>query len=243
MYGHGLAVVLIISVGICNAQHDIGAGTVYRLNVVQDVWLEQPDVNYNSYQWLIVSKHTDYPKKRSLLQFKDIPTACTTVNHAMMYLYYAYSSKASWMTVNQVPFITRTIQAHRVLKSWNESQATTTKRYSSTSNGKVWSMSRGVQSQSRQPTTSNLWDQPYLGLDDTDANDCPTGQVTIYAERPAGFVEIDVTSAMKEWKAGKPNYGVLILATNENIDGRDTRFFSKSYSDPTKHAYIQLNCN
>ena len=161
----------------------------------------------------------------------------------MMYLYYAYSSKPSWMTVNQVPFITRTIQAHRVLKSWNESQATTTKRYSSTSNGKVWSMSRGIQLQSHQPQTSNLWDQPYLGLDDTDANDCPTGQVTIYAKRPAGFVEIDVTSAMKEWKAGKPNYGALILATNENIDGRDTRFFSKSYSDPTKHAYIQLNCN
>ena len=240
----GLAVVLIISIGICNAQHDVGAGTVYRLKVVQDVWLEQPDVNYNSYEWLLVSKHTDYPKKRSLLQFEDIPSNCTTVNHAMMYVYYAYSGKASGMSVHQVPFITRTIQANRVLRSWNESQATTTKRYSRTSNGRVWSLSRDVQSQSRPPpTSSNLWYKPYLGLDDTDANDCPTGQTTIYAERPAGFVEIEVTSAAKEWKNGKPNYGVIIWATNENEDGRDTRFYSKSYSDSTKHAYIQLNCN
>ena len=83
----------------------------------------------------------------------------------------------------------------------------------------------------------------YLGLDDTDANDCPTGQTIIYTVRPAGFVEIEVTSAAKEWKNGKPNYGVIIWATNENEDGRDTRFYSKFYSDFTKHAYIQLNCN
>lgn len=96
----GLAVVLIISIGICNAQHDVGAGTVYRLKVVQDVWLEQPDVNYNSYKWLLVAKHPDYPKKRSLLQFEDIPSNCTTVNHAMMYVYYAFSGKASWMSAS-----------------------------------------------------------------------------------------------------------------------------------------------
>ena len=194
--------------------------------MVEDVWLEQPTVNYNSYPWLIVSKHTEYPKKRSLIRFEDIPSSCTTVNHAMMYIYYAWSSKPTWMSVTQAPFITRTIQAHRVLKSWVETQATTTKRYSLMPN-----------------TENNLWHEPYLGLDNTDANDYSTGHTTIYAGRPSGFVEIEVTSVAKEWKAGKPNYGLLIWATNEDQDGRDTRFYSNSYNDSSKHAYIQLNCN
>ena len=229
---------IIVSIGVCIAQNNVGAGTLYKLNVTEDVWLEQPTVNYNNYPWLIVSKHTEYPKKRTLIRFEDIPSSCTTVNHAMMYIYYAWSSKASWMSVTQVPFITRTIQAHRVLKSWVETQATTTKRYFLTPN-KSHIYDRDIQ----LDTENNLWHEPYLGLDDTDANDYPTGHTTIYAGRPSGFVEIEVTSAAKEWKAGKSNYGLLIWATNEDQDGRDTRFYSKSYNDSSKHAYIQLNCN
>ena len=97
------------------------------------------------------------------------------------------------------------------------------------------------------PTTRRnstaFWYQPYLGLDDTDANDCPTGQTIIYAGRPPGFVEIEVTSAVKDWKAGKPNHGLLLWATNEDQNGRDTRFLSKSHSDSSKHPYIQINCD
>ena len=138
----------------------------------------------------------------------------------MMYLYYQYSHKASWQTVTQAPFITRTIQAHRVLKSWKETQATTVRTNSTA-----------------------FWHQEYLGLDDTDANDCPTGHTTIYTGRPSGFVEIEVTSAVRDWKAGKPNYGLLIWATNEDQIGRGTRFYSKFHTDSSKHPYIQLNCD
>ena len=127
-----LIILGLVSIGVSVAQTDVGAGILYRLKVVADVWLEQPTVNYNSYPWLIVGTHPEYPKKRSLLQFEDIPSNCTTVNHAMMYIYYAWSGKASWMSITEVPFITRTIQAHRVLESWVETEATTTKRYSST---------------------------------------------------------------------------------------------------------------
>jgi len=215
------AVLGILSMGSCFAQTNVGAGsTVYKLNVVEDVWLEGSYSNYNNYQWLIVGKHPGYAKKRSLLRFQDIPSGCKTVNHAMMYLYYIYSHKASWQTVDQAPFITRTVQAHRVPRSWKETQATSTKRLS-----------------------GYKWFAQYLGLDDTDANDCPTGQATIYAYRPSGFVEFEVTSAVKDWKAGKPNYGLLIWATNEDQNGRDTRFYSKSYRDSSKHPYIILNCN
>ena len=196
------------------------AGFLYRLNVVEDVWLEQPTTNNNGSQYLIIAKHVGYPKKRSLLRFEDISSACTNVNYANMYIYYSYSHKASWQSVTQAPFIARTIQAHRVLKSWNETEVTTIYRYS------------GAE-----------WDQPYLGLDNTDTDDCPTDQVTIYAGRPAGFVEIDVTSAAKEWKAGKPNYGLLLWATNEDQDSRDIRFFSHYHGDSTKHPYVYINCN
>ena len=159
----------------------------------------------------------------------------------MMYIYYAWSSKATWMSVTEVPFITRTIQAHRVLKSWVETEATTTMRYSSTPNKVSRIYDRDVQLQ--ENPNDNLWHEPYLELDDTDANDCPTGHTTIYAGRPSGFVEIEVTSSAKEWKFAKPNHGLLIWATNEDQYGRDTRFYSKSYDDSTKHSYIQLNCN
>ena len=223
MYGQLCMVVLItlsINISNCRAQTDLGDGTLYKLQVVEDVWLERSTRNYNSYQWLIVGTHVQHSKKRSLLRFEDTPSACTKVNHAMMYLYYHYSHKATSQSVTQAPFITRTIQAHRVLKSWQETQATTTRRDS-----------------------TGFWYQEYLGLDDTDANDSPTGQTTIYAGRPAGFVEIEVTSAVKDWQAGKPNYGLLLWATNEDQIGRDTRFYSKSHSDSSKHPYIWINCD
>ena len=196
-----------------------GQGDVYHLKVVEDVWLEG-SFNYNNYQWLLVAKHVGYSKKRSLLRFEDIPNDCKTINFAMMYIYYSYSHKASWQSVTAAPFISRTIQAHRVLKRWNETQAT-----------------RYIRS------ISDKWDTAYLGLDDTDANDCPTGHTIIHTWRPSGFVEIEVTSAVQDWKAGKPNYGLLLWATNEDINGRDTRFFSKSYSDSSKHPYMLVNCN
>ena len=216
------AALVIFSVGevsFCLPTAQGGQGDVFNLKVVADVWLEN-SFNYNSYQWLIVGKHPGFPKKRSLLRFEDIPNDCKTVNFAMMYIYYSYSHKASGASVTAVPFISRTIQAHRVMRSWNETQAT---RYNRNSRRK--------------------WKTPYLGLDDNDANDCPTGHATIHTYRPAGFVEIEVTSAARDWKAGKRNNGLLIWATNEDTNGRDTRFFSKSYSDSSKHPYMLVNCN
>ena len=131
MYGQLFTILLIaFSLGICYAQWDSGAGTLYKLNVTEDVDLERPTRNYNNLQWLIVGAHVLYPTKRSLIRFEDIPSACTTVNYAMMYLYYDSSGRPSWVSVTEAPFITRTIQAHRVLKSWNETQATTSIRYS-----------------------------------------------------------------------------------------------------------------
>jgi hypothetical protein len=126
------------------------------------------------------------------------------------------------MTVAQVPFISRPLQVHQVKKAWLESQVTTTNRL-----------------------TGQRWSQPYLALDGTDAD--PNGllcePVTIHTYRPAGFVEFDITEAVRNWKSGDPNYGVLLLATNEDALGRDTRFVSKTDSNTSKHAYVNVLCD
>jgi len=215
MYAVHLAVILFF-VTSCSAGVP---GVTYQLKAVADVWLEQPYHNYN-YGFLIVSYHPGYPKKRTLIQFENIPSSCHTVNYANMYIYYTQSYRVSSVSDAVAPFITRTIQAHRVLKPWTETQVTSSKR-----------------------DNYSKWSKQYLGLDDTDANDCPTGSVNIYAHRPAGYVEIDVTSAAKGWKAGKPNYGLLLWATNEDQAGYDTRFASRSNGDSSKVPYILINCN
>ena len=124
-----LALLILLSLGGTLGQTDLGPGiAIYKLKVVEDVTLESESTNYNYLQYLITSNHPGYPKKRSLLRFQNIPSGCKSVNHAMMYIYYVYSHKASFYTVDQAPFITRTIQAHRVLKSWKETQATSSRR-------------------------------------------------------------------------------------------------------------------
>ena len=63
--------------------------------------------------------------------------------------------------------------------------------------------------------------------------------------RPPGFIEFDVTRAVLNWRSEipDPNYGLLLLATNENELGRDTRFYSNAESDTSRHAYINVLCD
>ena len=202
-------------------QYDTGAGIVFKLEVVQDVTLERSTRNFNYLQYLIVSKHPSYPNKRSLVQFENLPSdiPSSKIKSAKMYLYYVYAHKASWYTITQVPFIPRYMQLHLVKKSWNEAQATSSRRDS-----------------------SNVWTTPYLGLDGTDAEDVPEpGTVTIFPYRPRGFVEFDVTNAVKRWREGVPNNGLVISATNELVEGRDIRFASNAMPDSSQHPYILVS--
>ena len=59
---------------------DTGAGKVHKLSVTQDVTLERGSQNFNSLEYLIVSKHPEYPNKRSLVQFEDLPSSCPSSN-------------------------------------------------------------------------------------------------------------------------------------------------------------------
>ncbi|CAI8044472.1 hypothetical protein GBAR_LOCUS24667, partial [Geodia barretti] len=154
--------------------------------------------------------------------FEDLPSTCTHVNWAKMYVYFAYAHKASFMSVTEVPYISRPLQVHQVRQSWSESQATSTIRAS-----------------------GQKWNQPWLALDGSDAD--PNGllcdPVTIYTSRPAGFIEFDITEALRNWQSGDPNYGVLLLATNEKALGRDIRFYSKASRNSQQHAFVNVLCD
>ena len=214
-----LVALLAVCILLCFGKA-FGQTTSHYLKVVEDVTVERGTTNFNYLLYLIAGLHPGYPMKRSLLRFQDVPNGCRSVSRATMYIYYVYSHKASFCSDSQAPFITRTIRANRVLKSWKEIQATSTKRDS-----------------------YNYWHTPWLGLNNIDATSYSTGKTTIYPSSPRGFVQIDITSAARAWKYGSPNYGVVILATNENIAGRDTRFASNADSDSSRHAYIHLICN
>ena len=107
-----------------------------------------------------------------------------------------------------------------VKKSWNEFQATSTKR-----------------------DNSQSWSTAWLALDNTDAEAEPQScSVTIFPYRPQGFVEFDITRALRRWRSGVPNHGLVIRATNELDAGRSIRFASNAMSDTTKHAHVLVLC-
>ena len=192
---------------------------VMSFQATKDVWLEN-DYSRSYYDFLILAKHPEYPKKRSLLQFEDIPSDCTNVISAKMYLWYWYSHKASWQSNEQAPYLNHTFNVHQIKKEWSETQATRTHRMS------------GI-----------AWSQPYLALDGTDAYSNSLDSVFFPNPPPTTnrWIEFDITEAAQNWKAGEPNYGVVIWATNEDEDGRDVRFYSRERS--TNRPYLKVHCS
>ena len=180
------------------------------MKATEDVFLEREN-NQSHYDFLIVSNHVGYPKKRTLVKFDNMPSSCTNIQcmqWAKMYLYYWYSHKASFDTVSEAPYIPRPLQVNQVKEPWREKQATRDNRLS------------GVP-----------WNKPYLGLDGSDAMDHQTDIVTIFTGRPSGYIEFDITETARNWKEGQPNYGVVVSVVNEDVCGRDTRFYSHRHSE------------
>ena len=143
------------------------------------------------------------------MKFEDIPPTCKNIQWAKMYLYFWYAHKASFQTVNLAPYIPRPLQVHQVKEQWKESEATRDHRLSAAP-----------------------WSRPYLGLNGADAVEHPMDTVTVFTGRPSGYVEFDITEAARNWKNGQPNYGVVILAINEDTSqGRDIRFYSHRHGE------------
>ena len=219
-----IAALISVAPSYAATSSDTGDGILHNLSVTQDVWIERPNKNYNYLDMLLVAKHPQFPLKRSLVQFENLPaTACSAedIRIAKMYLYFRYAHKAGWHSPATAPNVTRPLAVQRVLQEWDETQASSTQRMS------------GV-----------LWSQPYLGLDNTDAQATPQSIPTYYhAHRPSGYMEFDVTRAVKDWANGAPNHGLLIWAMNEYIEGRDIRFYSKEHKDRAKRPILKVLCD
>ena len=208
---------------------DFGNGIIHKLSIVQDVTLERT-TNMDYLDYLLVARLTYYPLKRSLVQFESLRSTCplNEIQYAKMYLYFAYAHRASFRSMKEQPYLKHTFQVYRVLKPWKEQEATIEYRQS----GLKWNstlLNIGNDTESEPQCGSN-----------EESNCSPT---TLYPPRPAGFMEFDVTKAMRSWRNGSQNYGLLVKVINEAANGRGIRFYSKSYSDSTKHSFIFVACN
>ena len=209
-----------VQCGFALLTNDFGNGILYRMNATDDVFIYDGS-NQDHFNFLIIGNHPGYPLKRTLVKFEDIPDGCKSVKWAKMYLYFWYSHKASFMSDNKVPYIPRPLQVNQVLKYWRENTAT---RYKS------------------QPGTK--WNTPYLGFDGSDAATGALDIVTVYTGRPAGQMEFDITTAAKNWHSGQSNYGVVISATNENVSGREARFYSRERGTEWRvHPLMSVLCS
>ncbi len=212
-----LTLLAIVELTAAISSTNLGNGLLYSLDSTQDTWVYPTQGGGNNA--LIVGKHPQYPKKRFLIEFENLPSrGCKFVKWAKMYVYFWYAHKASWQSVQSVPYIERDLAVHQVKKPWKEYEVTS------------------INSQSGAP-----WSQPYLALDDSDAATYSQDTVTIFTGRPAGYVEFDITEAMRNWKNGQPNYGLLVWATNEDVDGRDLRFYSRNNNG--NNPQVKVLCN
>ena len=104
--------IMVVALAATGTTWKTGRGTVYMLRVTQDVSLERATRNYNWLPYLMVSKHPDFPNKRSLVQFENVPRSCPSskILSAKMYLYYVYAHKPSWHSIHKTPFVPRYLQ-------------------------------------------------------------------------------------------------------------------------------------
>ena len=214
--------IVISLIGICSSYNcsltDKDGNTLCRLEATGDVWLES-SARKNFYDFLIVGKHAGYPLKRSLLAFEDIPSTCYKIKHATMHVHYWYGHKPSFYSESSAPWVPRPIEARQVLKSWSETQATRDVRL-----------------------TSTPWDSQYLNLNNVDARSNADDTQTITNNTLSSYISWDITTTATNWLNGQPNYGIVLSAANEDVLGRDIRFYSRERTRDLV-PYVDVLCS
>ena len=119
--------------------------------------------------------------------------------------------------------IARPLAVHQVNAQWLENVATSVKRLA-----------------------LDNWFLPYLALNGVDAASIAQDTVTWFPGQPSGYMEFDIIGAATNWKQGTAtNYGLLVWATNESVDGRDLRFYSRRHienSCPATTPFMTVLC-
>ena len=146
--------------------------------------------------------------KRILVKFEHVPSNCTNIQWAKMYMYLD-----NRLTETQDQPNVMQLQVHQVkLKElWRESQD------SYQLSGVPWT----------QQSSDALMDHPIA-------------VVSIFKGRPSGYIEFDITEAAHNWKAGQPNYGVMISAVNEVERKLSTWFFSHRHNEHRYHPFMTV---
>ncbi len=198
----------------------------------EDVWLENAGNNGAS-TILLVGKArdpwTNYPKKRTIIKFNtsSVPPTATVVNAQLKLRYYA----AVRPTGSTDPWVDRWVQAHQLLRHWKELEADSLKRLS----GVNWLAPRGKIGPGSDSLTA-------------DAN----GQfesTTLFVQSEISTLPIwkswNLTNLTQKWvkvsgPGSFPSYGVILWATNENVNGYDLRFYSSEATNSADRPYLEV---
>ncbi len=181
----------------------------------EDVWLENTsNFDQNSAGLLIGKAANPYPKKRTIIKFNiagsGIPSSATVLSAQMKLYYYSANNGGSGSWVD------RWVQAHQILVSWNEAQATSVNRLSSTP-----------------------WNVAYVGLNDIDAKSSYESTVFFQSGQTGTWKAWNLTNLTQKWVNGTAtNNGVVLWATNETTNGYDLRFHSSDAQPPNANPPV-----
>src|SRR3989344_4730292 len=175
--------------------------TTVEFEAVKDVWLEGTS-NHGGNDFFIIGRQLGFPKKRSLIEFNlnTLPVDAVILDATLRLNHNFCSSTGTGPAVD--------VYVHKVLKDWNEYEATQYKR-----------------------TNTGDWDNQYLNLG-TDAKFNP--EIIVNIGDTNGFKFFNLSSLVQEWISNGDNKGVLIWTPDENAGFCDRRFDSREYSDPAR---------
>ncbi len=178
-----------------------GAGTCVAIGADADVWIEADENKNSELPFLIVGKQELLPKKRTLIRFPMGDVPAGAEIVGATLHLYHVYSHGGEAGLDRV------VRVHTVVAPWVEDEATSVQA------------SDGVD-----------WSAPYLALG-VDATQSWQDEA-LWKVEENGWRQFDVTGAAQLWhKNAVVNYGLLLLATNEDEGGRDLRCASREYVD------------
>jgi len=178
----------------------------------------QDATNFGTNTSLVIGKSSGSFKKRTIIKFNisGVPSYATVLNAQMKLRYYG-TSGSTW--------IDRWVQAHQLLRHWREMEADSLKRRV----GSNWLTPRGKigpGSDSTLVDANGQYESTLLFKD---------------LEYPA-WKSWDLTALTQKWiNSTATNYGVILWATNEDVNGMNLFFRSSEYTtDPTMQPKLEV---
>jgi RHS repeat-associated protein len=180
--------------------------------------------NYGSDTKLAVGKfqNTGNLKARTLISFNltGIPSNAIVLNAQMKLKYYEAVNfgVGSW--------VDRWVQAHQMLVSWNEAQATKDNRLT----GTAWNATYGkIGGAVPPPDDANGQYESKMWFIASDTLSLPM------------WKQWDLSALTQKWVNGAAaNYGVILWADNEDVAGYTMRFYSSEATNQSDRPYLEV---